>query len=301
MYFAQNPASPGVPAEIAGAIAAFSRENPALRVYALIDCAHDEKFFASTYRRPAIKRSLYGQTSLDSLGGLAPFLLQAPTQGERLLSWLQDIFAICGQRPMLSIMCTELDIDALSRHMRPYLVAITEDTVQWPVRWADTRVLPALLAALTASQREHLLSPVYGWWAVDRNGNSVAWEGGQNARPEPAGFDQLPLPDAAFASLVEQAEPDAILAAIDDTQPDVLRSLSPAQCHARVASQLKVASAHGIESARDRHHFSVLALLLRDGFVSDPAIADILKQTRLGGAYMPLVSSLPQNFWNDWS
>lgn len=301
MYFAQNPPSPGIPAEIADAIGAFGRQNNALRVYALIDCAHDEQFFASTYRRPAIKQSLYEQTSLESLGRLAPFLLQAPVQGDGLLNWLQDIFALCGQRPMLSIVCTGLDIDAFARHMRPYLVAITEDTMRWPVRWADTRVLPMLLAALTPPQRDHLLSPVYGWWAVDRKGEGIAWEGGQNARPEPAGFDQLPLRDAGFASLVEQAEPDAILAGIDEAQPDVLRDLSPAWCHARVASHLKIASAHGIESARDRHHFCVLALLLRDGFVSDPAIADVLNQTRLGGAYMPLVASLPQNFWNDWS
>ena len=42
---------------------------------------------------------------------------------------------------------------------------MTHGTVEWPVRCGDTRVLPALLAALTKSQRSHFLGP---WHAGGR-------------------------------------------------------------------------------------------------------------------------------------
>ena len=80
-------------------------------VLALIDCAHDEQFFPSTYRHPAIQRSLYEDTPLAGLGKAAPHLLLAPVQGDGALTWLKELFFLCGnfdQLPLGEAACADL-------------------------------------------------------------------------------------------------------------------------------------------------------------------------------------------------
>jgi hypothetical protein len=197
---------------------------------------------------------------------------------------------------MLSIIASPLSAGELVRHMRPYLVAMTHDTVEWPVRWGDTRVLPALLAALTESQRSHFLGPVSRWWAPARDGALLRWYGNAE-HPAPAGFEKLPLSDEVFTNLVDAAEADSVLSRLYDSQPDLFYADSPAECHSRIERHLEVASASGIQAAPARYHFGALALILIDGFVLHPAMAELLHRTRQGADYNREVAALPDEFW----
>lgn len=198
---------------------------------------------------------------------------------------------------MLSIIASAIDAESLQQHLLPYLICRTEDTVEWPVRWGDTRISSGLMDSLIPAQREHLLSPLYCWWSPSRQGSELKWRGAGAAFPLAAEFDKLPMDDATFAALVDSSEPDSILSNIYDSQPDVLRAHSPFQAHATVSRHLKVASAHRIEAARARHHFGVLSLILRDEFTKHPAMAAALSRVFSGAEYFDEIRRLPSSFW----
>ncbi|MGF6117580.1 hypothetical protein ABIE30_004081 [Janthinobacterium lividum] len=303
MYFAIDVHDPEVPALIAQQLQALRSEaavangSQPLYLLALLDGACDEEFFTKRYPSRLRRQSLYAHTSLQNFKVAAPHLLASPSASSEQAAWLQRLFSLCAGMPMLSIIASTLDIGQLEQHLRPYLIAITPDTVEWPVRWADTRILPALLAALTETQSAHLLSPIYRWWSLRRDGSLVSWQGTAEAKPASAEFDKFPLGDTAFASLVDIAEADAILANLHDVQPDLFHSGTPAECHARVARHLLVANASGIEAAGQRQHFSALALMLADDFTSHPAMDSLLRRTRQGANYLSELDTLPDDFW----
>lgn len=303
MYFAIDVPDPEVPALIAQQLQALRADavvangGQPLHLLALLDGACDEEFFTKRYPSRLRRQSLYAYTSLQNFKSAAPHLMAAPSASSEQAAWLQRLFSLCAGKPMLSIIASALDIDRLEQHLRPYLIAITSDTVEWPVRWADSRTLPALLAALTQTQYTHLLSPIYRWWSLRRDGSLINWQGAAQASPAPAEFDKFPLSDTAFASLVDTAEADAILANLHDVQPDLFHSGTPAECHARVARHLLVANASGIEAAGQRQHFSALALMLADDFTSHPAMASLLRRTRQGANYLSELDTLPDDFW----
>ena len=267
-----------------------------MHLFALVDCAFDEEFLDYRYPLTFPPQSLYDNTVLQQFGTAAPHLLKSPADDEESLAWLTYLFSRCGNKPMLSIIASPVTADELGRHMRPYLIARTPDTVEWPVRWGDTRVLPVLLGTLTESQRVHFLGPVGRWWSPARDGGLLRWDGARRM-PADAAFDKLPLSDEAFGSLVDAAEADAVLAQIEDTQPDVLRRMGPCECHDTVRRHLILASANGIDSAGARRHFSVMALVLREGFSEHPEIAQLLQQTRAGADYGTQMGLLSPEFW----
>ncbi|MBD5803111.1 hypothetical protein AZOA_25460 [Azoarcus sp. Aa7] len=300
MYFAIDPACPSVSAEIFEALCALrAHSTTPLELFALIDAAFDEALLANRrwIRQP--KFSLYEHTALHGLTAAGPHLVPAPIEPDDQPSWLRDIFAACAGRPMLSILASALPAPALRMHLRPYLVARTPDGMEWPVRWGDSRVLPALLEALEAPQREHLLSPLQHWWSVSRSGTLTSWRGGASPSPTPAAFDRLPVNDAVFSHLVDLAEADAVIADIHDTQPDLLRRHGGAASHARVARHLGLANQHGITAAGARQHFSVLALCLDEDFATHPAMRAALERTRAGADYRTEIAALPARFWQD--
>lgn len=300
MFFAIDPARASIPAEISGALGTlYANAEAPVELFALIDAAFDEALLTRSPWRRQSSFSLYERTALDGLAAAGPHLLAAPVDAEDHATWLRDIFAACAGRPMLSILASALSAPALCMHLRPCLVARTSDGLEWPVRWGDSRVLPALFETLDAVQRDHLLSPLHVWWSVSRDGSLASWRGSANPAPAPAPFDRLPVSDAVFGRLVDRAEADAVLAAIHDTQPDLLRHLAAASCHARVTHHLALADRYGVTAAGARQHFCVLALCLDEDFTKHPAMAGALARVRAGADYRSEVANLPPDFWRD--
>jgi len=231
MYFAVNPTSPTLAEQIAQQIESLQveHEGAPFHVMALVDGAFDEDFFKSYPRSRWPRHSLYANTSLHSLGAAAPQLTTFNGQPGGLRKWLENLFSECSGKPMLSIIASAIDAESLQRHLLPYLVCRTEDTVEWPVRWGDTRIVPGLMGSLADAKREHLLSPIYCLWTANRGGDALKWRGTGAPTPMPAEFDKLPMDDAAFAALVDLSETDSILSSIYDSQPDVLRMHDPLQ------------------------------------------------------------------------
>lgn len=303
MYFAIQPADPATPARISHDLAALRAQRPDLPLHlcGLVDCAFDEKLPTNRRWSRQPRYSLYEHTSLHALADASPHLFAAPGDVADETVWLQDLFMTCAERPMLSILACSLRVEALRAHLRPFLIAYTPDGLGWPVRWGDTRVLPALMDVLPPDHRKYLLSPFHCWWTSSRDGTLISWPGSAcTTVPEPE-FDKLPMDDAAFACLVDRAEADAILANIHDTQPDVLRRHHPIECHALVTRHLGIADAYGMTAAGARRHLCVLALCLAADFTSHPTMAETLKRVRDGAEYRTAIADLPADFWRDVS
>ncbi len=301
MYFAIEPAQPDVPQKIIQALADLyeTQSKTPRHLFALVDGVFDENLLAKRPWSREKQWSLYEGTDLQAFDKVAPHLLAAPADIAEQHGWLQEIFAACDGKPMLSILASTLDGSTLRQHFQPYVIARTEDLTEWPVRWGDTRVLPQILRALEPEQREQLLSPLYGWWSIQRDGSLIVWRGHSTTALVPATFDKLPLNDQAFALLVDQAEADAILANIWDTHPDLLRRYRPSKCHFRVAKHLVLATENGIQAANARQHFSMLALCLNQEFVQHPDMIALLKRTQQGANYAEEIKALPERFWQE--
>jgi hypothetical protein len=301
MYFAIEAAYASLPASICQEFSSIcsTHIDQALHLFALVDGAFDEAMTTGRDRSRLPRHSLYETTSLEALGAAAPHLLVAPIAISEQPQWLEKLFTACTGKPMLSVIASALSAEALQQHLCPYLIAQTPDGMEWPLRWGDTRVLPELMQAVDESQYKHLLSPLYYWWSVNRDGTLLSWQGKGESDPVGAEFDKLPLNDVAFARLVDAAEADAVLANLYDSQFDVLQLHRPTECHARVAKHLALASQYRIEAASDRQHFCMLALCLTKDFAKHPAMTALLEHTRQGLDYSSEVAALPPNFWQE--
>lgn len=299
MYFAVNPWSPGLPEQLLSLLDKVREQQPAapLHCYLLVDASFDQALLDTFPWRRSVECSLYAGMRLEGLKTVAPHLVRLRDEPQKQQAWLQQLVDACGGKPMLSMLISALPVDQLKEHFKPYLLARSEDSLEWPVRWADTRTLPGLIGALTEAEREHLLSPLHAWIAVDRQGDMIQWPGAGNPHPAPADFDCWPLDDARFDQLVAGAEADAVLSQIDERRPDLLTREKPADIHAKTARQLALATRHKITGAPDRLHFALLGLIYAPAFVTDPKMQSMLDKVAHGGDYQEQLKHLPPNFW----
>lgn len=303
MYFGIDPIKSSWPEHLLSRLAHLVEEYPdaPMHCYLLVDASFAPALPKAFPWRLASEGSLYEGTGLAGLGTVAPHLLRLPGQPEKRLGWLQDLLAACAGKPMLSLLFSAIPAEPLRAHFQPYLRARTTDGLEWPVRWGDMRVLPGLLAALLPEQREHLLSPLYLWLTVDRQGDPLQWQGGGNTAPTPAGFDCWPLDEAHFGKLVEDAEADAVLNQIETRRPELLSNGSPAHIHHKVSQQLALATRHGIDQTADRLHFAMLGLIFSSGFADAPAMRAALNRIGQGARYQEQLAQLPEDFWAPYS
>lgn len=298
MYFAVNPWPNGTSERLLSRLQAL-REQAQVPVYSyiLLDASFDQNLPTIFPWRRHVEGALYDDTRLAGLKVVAPHLLRLPDESEKQLTWLNELTASCSGKPMLSLLCSTVPAQTLMAHFRPYLLARTEDSLEWPVRWADTRVLPTLIAALTPAERIHFMAPIHSWLCIERSGGVLEWPGEGLPNPAPADFDCWLLDDARFSDLVAEAEADGIIGALHDTQPDLFDLQEPAANHASVKKHLAIASQFGIESAGSRRHFAMLALMLNDDFAEHSAMQTVLKHTREGADYAVEIASLPAEYW----
>lgn len=298
MYFAVNPWPTGTHERLLASLQSFREQRVATGyTYVLFDASFDQTLLTVSPWRRHVECTLYDDTRLAGLKAVAPHLIRLPAELEKQAAWLKELADACSGKPMLSLLYSAIPAQALAAHFRPYLLARTEDSLEWPVRWGDTRVLPTLLATMTAAEREHFLAPIHDWLCIDRTGEVLNWPGVGSQNPASVDFDCWPLDDARFSHLVEEAEADAVIGALYDTQPDLFDMQEPAANYACVKKHLAIASQNGIEGVGARRHFAMLALMLNDEFTEHPAMQRVLKAIREGADYAAEVAVLPAEFW----
>ncbi|MBR8233488.1 DUF4123 domain-containing protein [Burkholderia sp. AU42008] len=132
-------------------------------------------------RMPAAERDdavvvLYeGVYDGDDLLAISPCLVPLPADAAARRAMLETVLRETSGRPMVSLLHGGRDTVALAAHLRGQMEAsAAADGEAFLVRLADTRCLPAWLAALTPAQRRRFTDGIDAWHVFDRTGALVA-------------------------------------------------------------------------------------------------------------------------------
>lgn len=296
MFFAVNPWAPDAISRCVESVTSTSPREASF-LFILIDGAFDETFFDAPLWRHSTRYALYDQTALAALGKVGLWLVALKGDKETVAEHLTALHAQANGKPMWSLLVSSVAADALLQHLRPYLLARTDDGLDWPVRWGDARVLPSLLAALTDVERTHLMTPLRAWHYLDRHGEVQRLQGLGLTETASIPSRIWELDDERFHALVDAGEADHILSRIDDVRPDLLRHDTPARLHQQAQACLRQADRGELNAAPDRQALVMLGLALVPDSFQHPAFQKLLQRTRAGHGYADELNALPDEFW----
>lgn len=298
MYFAVNPTAPAAMSALSTALAVSRQSTSDIQAYALVDTSFHEGLGKRLRRRYSGRlRDIYAETRLAELSDLSPCLIGLADTGDR--EWaLADLLADCSGRPMLSFLTSALSLDALTLHFRQLVQITTEDELSWPLRFADTRIIPSLLEVLNTDQRTALLQPIEGWWIVSRSGEigalSTCVNGDSTAKWPERG---LVLTDDQFARLVADSEADGLINTLSMAAPEALADRLPAEVFATVSRHCALSDRYGLSGSENRLRLALLALTLPEGATESPAMREILHRAGEGEPLAALIEAQPDDFW----
>lgn len=152
--------------------------------------------------------------------------------------------------------------------------AMVEDRKQ-PLhcRFADTRVLPALLAALQPAQTTRILAAIDDWGWVDREAAYLRWQPSVDAVHADTA-DCLRLSAAQFRTVRAASDADAIFTLLLEQTPSLVPGEHRGRFHARLSGLLHTADSYRIRDIESRLQFVVLSLSCGDDFHRLPGLAD---------------------------
>jgi hypothetical protein len=227
-------------------------------------------------------QNAFARTALAIYGDHAPHLIALQPNDASLAGKLGQLMA-ARPVPAYSGLMSALPIESL-RPVLAYLGrAIVDDEAMY-CRFADTRVLPALLKRLTPQQAAKIAPAIAQWCWIDPLAAIGVW---QNAPPEPkaprpvAPEDRsIHLSPAQFAGLLRAAEPDAIFAQLLDVVSALVPASGRGDFRGRLDAMLQAADGYEIEGNPDRLQFVVLSLTCGERFHRHPLLQDMWKAVR---------------------
>ena len=236
-----------------------STSDRSLRLFAIVDAGFDSRL-ARRVRREAL--SIGQDSDLADMQEHLPFVL--PLDGAPTVEQLAALQLETKGLPMLSFVATAISAEVLVRELRRFLIARTEDDARWPVRFADTRILPVLLQGLTCDPtKRDVPATLVAWWWPGRDGRLEAFLNvAVSSRANASENAELALSDLQFARMMSAAQADAVLAKLHRACPELLDRHVPHENHARVSAALELLDARRFDSAELQLRWATLALSL---------------------------------------
>lgn len=280
------------------------RADHSLTAYALIDSAFSETCIAR-YQQVHTNQymtSLYSGTELNGLTDVSPYLVQIPSDLALRKQSMTTLLRLTNSKPMISFLITGLCLEALKVHFAAFLQAETDDGQRFVLRFADTRILPALIAALNQEQRAYLLSPIAQWLIVDRMGQlnrlpSLTVE--VHDTPVKPPFSALPLSLNQFAFLLDAAEPDALIEQLQLIAPEHCAAFDPGRLHRFVDEQIQHATRFDVTSTPDRIAYCIGAFNTNGKLHENPYAKALFTEKRWQpGALADALAELPEDCWD---
>ncbi|MFC0254244.1 DUF4123 domain-containing protein [Massilia consociata] len=269
MYFASNPCNTlALSRELVENI----RKQPGLTWFALIDGAFD--YGRQGVVLPNARDVLYDHDGMSDLLAASPFLIELTVQDEgRLGQEIATLLRHRKERPMLSFIGTCASARAVNDNFRLFANAVTEDDQVLLLRFADTRVLPGLSTALRPAYWDGMTCMLSDWITIGRDGQQRSLPLNANRAPMQGRFRLSP---AEFAALLANGEPDAVLDAIAEGNPEALPALDRATIHHKVAQACSFAQQHQVRAFPDVVALAYLALLNDGKGLRDPKLSEML-------------------------
>lgn len=140
-------------------------------------------------RLPAVF-NLTGHLSSDD--SIAPMLVALPTKIQDQPAAVAHLLRQCNGQPMFSLLASKIPPDQLAEHLTTLTsVLLPPDATAYLLRFADTRIVPALDRHLDESQRDQLFGPVDHWAHLGRDAKPVFIKGGGRSELPPEGPFEL--------------------------------------------------------------------------------------------------------------
>lgn len=269
MYFASEPCN--TPAVIRKLVEKI-RMQPELTWIALVDGAFDHG--QAGLPLPNERHALYDYDGMSDLLDASPYLIALTTHNEeRLHLELTTLIRHRKERPMLSFIVTSSSAKAINENFRLFDNAVTEDSQELVLRFADTRVSPGLPGSLRQAYWDGMTCLLSEWIVIDRRGDLQPLPLNANKAPLKGTFQ---LSSSEFAKLLANGEPDAVLDAIADGNPEALPELDRATIYLKVVDACSFAQRHKVRALPDLVALAYLALLNDGKGLSDPKLRDLL-------------------------
>ena len=277
MYFAMDHCN--VDSLIASLLTRMQESAPGAYWLASLDAAfdHGRRPLAWTWTPPRL--SLYeSNRRLVPLNALAPQLITLNTSDTTMLkAQLHRVLFHCSARPMLSFLNCSGSAEAMRQHWQGCVEVVTEDNAEpYVLRFADTRVLPAVATMPDQTLWRKLTHFVGQWLLIDRAGQLQSL----NIPAEPTSaqptstahlIDGRPLQitTSDLGHLLRVGLPDNIIDAMADHLPDLLPERGQASFYETVCGACRFAEQHDVQAFPD-----VLALAVAAHATQGRLLAD---------------------------
>lgn len=269
MYFASDAP---YAATVSTALIEKIRAQPEHNWLALVDGAFDHG-----RPGPSLPNECYPLYDCDGLSDLlaaSPFLIVLTAHDKAQLKMeLDTLVRHRKERPMLSFIGTSASASSVNENFRLFANAMADDNQAFLLRFADTRVLPGLPNALRQAYWDGMTCLLSDWILIGRDGTPEVLPLNANRAPFKGEFQLSP---AEFARLVSNSEPDAVLDAIAESNPEALPEGSRAALYDKVVASCSFAEKHKVRAFPDLVALAYLALLNDGKGLRDPKLSDML-------------------------
>ncbi|MFC7420925.1 DUF4123 domain-containing protein [Iodobacter arcticus] len=263
-------------------------------LYAIVDSAFDLKICKQLRKWPSI--ALYQNTELAELGSYSPTLYLIGEDDSA--AHIAKLLELCKGQPMLSFIRSQCDLAGLKQHLECLLKVYCEDNTEWPLRYADTRILVSLFDVLTAGQKKILLAPIHSWLILDRFGK-IQSQFGENQNTALWNLESgvLKMDEKQFAEMIDAAMPDSILATVRDQYSSILLPYTSGEQFKRVEQGINDAKELQLNGAQEILQMALLQLMAAEGVNQSADYAVFKKRIQDGQELADTINHLPATFW----
>jgi hypothetical protein len=263
-------------------------------LYAIVDSAFNLGISKQLKKWPSVE--LYQNTELADLGKYSPVLYLIGE--EHSAAHIAKLIELCKGQPMLSFIRSACDLSDLKLHLEYLLKVYCEDNTEWPLRYADTRILISLFDVLNEEQKSILLEPVHCWMIPDRFGKIQNQFGNnKNTALWNAEAGVLKMDENQFSKMIDAATPDSILATVRDQYSSILLPYACGEQFKRVEQGVKDAKELQLNGAQEVLQMALLQLMAAEGINQSADYAVFKKRILDGQELADAINHLPATFW----
>jgi hypothetical protein len=203
-----------------------------------------------------------------------PVLIHVTANQTRTLAWFLEH---TQSQHCLSWLVSLVDLTKLREHLRSLTRVTTEDGSRYPMRFYDTRILPAWYQMLDHKQEAHVLAPIESWAYMDREHMPCTLFGqAQAAIPAPY---TLTLTRDQEKILLVASMPDLVMQRLSQNGNADLAAMPEAKRYAFIADQVhKATKQYGIYSIQEVVLFCSLALGIGRNFDKLLPVTQVLQR-----------------------
>lgn len=270
-----------------------SNNNAELRLFALIDSAHDKRVVQMIASECAENECLFGYDLDSPIAKATPRLVSlSGSDTSRLQAWLLKSMV---DRPIATLIASTLHLPALAAHFRQCMDVDLEGLESMYLALWDPAILGTLIGqlddptlhvpgpVLKPEQVRVLAWPLSHWWYLDRDGElhdaiAFAWR----TQNHQGTFNKITLDAEQVEQLVEASVPDHLLQHIRQNQPELLERLASSHHYRFTQQQMLRAREYGLVGTGDLVNYICLALAFGSAFDELPSMSALLAQVEGG-------------------